>query len=61
MPGEKQSELFLCPESWEAHNSGCEQRKEATKQVFTEEEKKNIARAAEQMNDRDDWCSIVQS
>jgi hypothetical protein len=34
--------------------SGTEQKKEATKQVFTEEEKKNIARAAEKMNDRDD-------
>jgi hypothetical protein len=34
--------------------SDSEQRKEATKQVFTEEEKENIARAEEQMNDRDD-------
>ena len=34
--------------------SGREEKKEVTKQVFTEEEKENIARAAEKMNDRDD-------
>jgi hypothetical protein len=34
--------------------SGNEQKTGATKQVFTEKENENIARAAEQMNDRDD-------